>query len=142
MINSPRLRLPGLGWLTDYTVLCSSSPAGTEETRRCFEAAGELGCRAWLPAPAAPWLTDAREAGVPVIGLPGIMQPRPPSPTCGRRRAEMAAVAGVATRLDGRVEAAAALLERRATDLEAPSAEDGRAPRRHPARGLRRRKTG
>jgi glucose/mannose-6-phosphate isomerase len=115
-------RLPswaGAGW----TVLCSSYSGGTEETVACFEAATEAGARRIVAGTGGALVDRAREEGVPVVGLPGILQPRAAVAYMFVVAAEAAAVAGVAPRIAGEVEDAAALLERRAGELEARSAE-------------------
>ena len=65
-------------WATpEWTVLCSSYSGNTEETLACFAAAEALGARRHRRQHRRRrWSSGAREAGVPVIGLPGICQPR------------------------------------------------------------------
>ena len=65
----------------------------------------------------------AREDGVPVVGLPGILQPRAAVAYMFVAAAEVAALAGVAPRIEAEIEAAAAFLESRARDLESRAAE-------------------
>ena len=67
-------RLPS--WVTaDWTVLCSSYSGGTENLA-CFRAATELGARRIAVSTGGALVERAREEGVPVVGLPGILQPR------------------------------------------------------------------
>ncbi len=50
--------------------------ATTEETLACFAAAEALGARRIVLSTGGALVEAARGAGVPVIGLPGILQPR------------------------------------------------------------------
>jgi glucose/mannose-6-phosphate isomerase len=64
-------------WATpEWTVLCSSYSGNTEETLACFAAADALGARRLVASTGGALVDGAREASVPVIGLPGILQPR------------------------------------------------------------------
>ena len=126
-------RLPA--WAgADWTVLCSSYSGGTEETLACFEAATALGARRIVAGTGGPLVDRAREEGVPVVGLPGILQPRAAVAYMVVVAAEVAALAGVAPRIETEIEDAAALLERRdrATSRPArrrsPSAWRARCP--------------
>jgi glucose/mannose-6-phosphate isomerase len=115
-------RLPS--WAgADWTVLCSSYSGGTEETIACFEAATEAGARRIVAGTGGPLVERAREEGVPVIGLPGILQPRAAVAYMFVAAAEAAGVSGAAPRIPAEVEDAATLLERQAGELEARSAE-------------------
>jgi glucose/mannose-6-phosphate isomerase len=115
-------RLPS--WAgADWTVLCSSYSGGTEETVACFEAATEAGARRIVAGTGGILVDRAREEGVPVVGLPGILQPRAAVAYMFVVAAEAAGVAGAAPRIPTEVEDAAALLEQRAGELEARSAE-------------------
>ena len=61
-------------WATpEWTVLCSSYSGDTEETLACFAAAEALGARRIVASTGGALVEDAREAGVPVIGLPGLL---------------------------------------------------------------------
>ena len=60
----------------EWTVLCCSYSGETEETLACFEAAGRLGARRIVSRHGGTLVERAREAGDPVIGLPGILAPR------------------------------------------------------------------
>jgi glucose/mannose-6-phosphate isomerase len=94
----------------DSTVLCCSYSGHTEETLACFEAAGALGARRIVASTGGPLVERAREAGVPVVGLPGVFQPRAAIAYLFAVSLEAAALAGAAPRLSAEVEAAAALL--------------------------------
>jgi glucose/mannose-6-phosphate isomerase len=121
-------------WATpEWTVLCCSYSGHTEETLACFEAAAALGARRLVAGTGGPLVEQAREAGVPVVGLPGIFQPRAAVAYMFVVAAEVAALAGVAPRIHTEIDAAAAFLEREADALQARAAEiagqlEGAAP--------------
>ena len=94
----------------DWTVLCSSYSGETEETLSCFEAAGALGARRIAVATGGELVECAREAGDPVVGLPGILQPRAAVAYMFVAAAEGAALAGAAPRIATEVEDAAGFL--------------------------------
>ncbi len=99
-------------WTTpEWTVLCSSYSGATEETLACFEAAEVLGARRVVASTGGPLAEQAREAGVPVVGLPGIFQPRAAVAYGFTVAAEVAALAGAAPRIHTEIDAAAAFLE-------------------------------
>lgn len=105
-------------WATpEWTVLCSSYSGATEETLACFEAAGVLGARRVVASTGGPLVEQAREAGVPVVGLPGIFQPRAAVAYMFTVAAEVAALAGAAPRIHTEIDAAAAFLEAEREDL-------------------------
>jgi glucose/mannose-6-phosphate isomerase len=116
-------RLPG--WLTpEWTVLCSSYSGETEETLSCFAAAGELGARRVVASTGGNLADGAREAGDPVIGLPGLLPaPRTAVAYMLVCAAEVAAAAGIAAPLAAEIEAAAAFLEAGRDDLRHRAAE-------------------
>ncbi|HKG35241.1 MAG TPA: bifunctional phosphoglucose/phosphomannose isomerase [Solirubrobacterales bacterium] len=100
-------------WATpDHTVLCSSYSGNTEETIACFEGAGALGARRVACTTGGELAERAREAGVPVVGLPGILQPRAAVAYMVVVAAEVAALAGAAPRIHTEIDGAAAHLER------------------------------
>ena len=78
-LTGPLLTVRGYelpSWVTpEWTVLCSSYSGNTEETLACFAAAEALGARRLVASTGGALVDGAREAGVPVIGLPGILQP-------------------------------------------------------------------
>lgn len=106
-------------WVTpDFAILCSSFSGATEETIACFEAAGELGCRRIVASTGGPLTEAAREAGVPVIGLPGILAaPRMAVAYMVVTALEAAARTGVAPRMAAEIEQAAVELEGVREDL-------------------------
>jgi len=138
----PRLRKPMVtvrgfelpSWAAaSTTVLCSSYSGNTEETISCFGGASRLEARRIVVSTGGALVDDAREKGVPVIGLPGILQPRAAVAYMFAVAAEVAAGAGVAPSLRGEIEAAAAHLEDRSESLRAAAAEiaeelDGTVP--------------
>lgn len=101
------------GWVTpEWTVFCSSYSGETEETLACYAAAEALGAHRVVASTGGALTEAARAAGVPVIGLPGLL-PAPRTAiaymfVCG---VEVAALAGVAPRLNQEIEAAATFLE-------------------------------
>ena len=112
------------GWASsEWTVLCSSYSGETEETLACFEAATEAGARRIVAGTGGTLVDRAREQGVPVIGLPGILQPRAAVAYMVVAAAEVAALAGIAPRVAAEIEAAATDLAERAGGLQARAAE-------------------
>jgi glucose/mannose-6-phosphate isomerase len=115
-------RLPG--WAgPDWTVLCSSYSGATEETLACFDAAAALGSRRIVASTGGPLVERARDEGVPVVGLPGILVPRAAVAYMFVVAAEVASLAGAAPRIAEEIEAAAAELEERRQGLEAEAEE-------------------
>ncbi len=111
----PLLTVRGYGipsWTTpEWTVLCSSYSGDTEETIACFSAAEALGARRIAATTGGTLSEEARAAGVPVIGLPGILQPRAAVAYMFTVAAEVAALAGVAPRIHVEIDNAASFLE-------------------------------
>jgi glucose/mannose-6-phosphate isomerase len=105
------------------TALCSSYSGNTEETLACFERAGELGSRRIVATTGGALEAAAREASVPVIGLPSGLQPRAAVGYMVGVAAEVAAVCGLGPSLADEIESAAAHLESRWDQLAARSAE-------------------
>jgi glucose/mannose-6-phosphate isomerase len=99
-------------WATpDWAVLFSSYSGDTEETLACFSAAEELGARRIVASTGGPLVAEAREAGVPVIGLPGLLPaPRTAVAYMLVCATEVAALAGVAPRIHTEIDAAADFL--------------------------------
>jgi glucose/mannose-6-phosphate isomerase len=126
-LTRPLTTIRGYGlpsWATpDWTVLCSSYSGFTEETLACFAAAEALGARRIVASTGGPLVDRAREAGVPVVGLPGIFQPRAAVAYMFAVAAEVAALAGAAPRVHTEIDAAAAFLERETGRLQARAAE-------------------
>lgn len=112
-------------WATaEWAVLCSSYSGGTEETLACFAAAEELDARRVVAGTGGPLVEAARAAGDPVIGLPGLLPaPRTAVAYMLVCALEVAAATGVAPRIAGEIEAAAAFLEARKADLQHTAGE-------------------
>jgi glucose/mannose-6-phosphate isomerase len=122
MISIRGYELPS--WATpEWTVLCSSYSGNTEETLACFEAAEVLGAGRLVASTGGQLVEGAREAGAPVIGLPGIFQPRFAVAYMFAIAVEAAALAGVAPRIRTEIDAAAAFLEVRLDELQARAGE-------------------
>jgi glucose/mannose-6-phosphate isomerase len=111
-------------WLTpEWTVLCSSYSGNTEETLACFAAAEALGARRLVASTGGELVDGARQDDVPVIGLPGILQPRAAVAYMLTIATEVAALVGVAPRLHTEIDAAAAFLSERSEELQARATE-------------------
>jgi glucose/mannose-6-phosphate isomerase len=111
-------------WATpEWTVLCCSYSGETEETLACFSAAEALGARRIVVSTGGTLVDQAREAGVPVVGLPGIFQPRAAVAYMFTAAAEVAALCGVAPRIHTEIDAAAAFLVEQSDTLRARAAE-------------------
>ena len=111
-------------WVTpEWTVLCSSYSGDTEETLACFEAAGALGARRIVVSTGGELAEQARAVQVPVVGLPGILQPRAAVAYMFATAAEIAALCSVAPSVRTEIEAAAGFLEERRGELQRRAAE-------------------
>jgi len=112
-------------WATpEWAVLCSSYSGNTEETLACFAAAEALGARRLVASTGGELVGGARESGVPVIGLPGILPaPRTAVAYMLVCASEVAAAVGVAPRIHTEIDAAAAFLERESGSLQARAEE-------------------
>jgi glucose/mannose-6-phosphate isomerase len=121
-LTGPMLTVRGYAlpsWATpEWTVLCSSYSGSTEETLACFEAAEALGARRLVASTGGPLVDRARETEVPVVGLPGIFQPRAAVAYFLVVAAEVAALAGIAPRIHTEIDAAAAFLAEQADELQ------------------------
>jgi glucose/mannose-6-phosphate isomerase len=118
----------------EVTVLCSSYSGNTEETLACYEAAGALGARRIVVTTGGKLAESAREDKVPVIPLPGGLQPRAAVAYMTVASLEVAALCGVGPELRSEVDVAAAQMEK-LTDAWGPAgAEDALSKR--VARGL------
>jgi len=122
-------------WATpEWTILCSSYSGDTEETLACFEAAGALGARQIVASTGGALVEAAREAGMPVIGLPGLLPaPRTAVAYMLVCTAEVAALGGIAPRIHTEIDAAAAFLAEQSAELQALASElatriDGTVP--------------
>ena len=95
----------------DSLVLCASYSGNTEETLASFEAAGAAGASRVALTTGGKLADAAREAGVPVIGVPAGMQPRSAVAYMTVGALVCAELAGAAPSLRAEIEAAGALLE-------------------------------
>jgi len=115
-------RLPS--WATpEWTVLCASYSGNTEETLACFAAAESLGARRVAVSTGGELADAARAAGAPVVGLPGILQPRAAVGYMFVAVAALAALAGVGPSLRSEIEATASFLEGAGESLRARATE-------------------
>src|SRR5258707_14470276 len=105
----------------DTLVLCASYSGNTEETLNCFEQATSAGAPRVVVTTGGKLAEAAREAGVPVIGVPSGMQPRAAVVYMTIAALECAELAGVAPSLRGEIDEAAQLLSQLALYL-APQA--------------------
>ncbi|HEV7562059.1 MAG TPA: bifunctional phosphoglucose/phosphomannose isomerase [Solirubrobacterales bacterium] len=111
-------------WATpEWTVLCSSYSGETEETLACFAAAEALGARRIVVSTGGTLVEQARASGVPVVGLPGIFQPRAAIAYMFTAAAEVAALCGAAPRIHTEIDAAAAFLSEQSDALRARAAQ-------------------
>ncbi len=111
-------------WATpEWAVLCSSYSGGTEEALACFAAAEALGAHRVVASTGGALVEGAREAGVPVIGLPGLLPaPRTAVAYMLVCALEVAALVGIAPRLQSEIDAAADFLAEQMEDLRARAA--------------------
>jgi glucose/mannose-6-phosphate isomerase len=115
-------------WMAnDALVLCSSYSGNTEETLACFEAAGQLGAPRVALTTGGTLAERARDAGVPVIGVPSGMQPRAAVVYMTIASLQCATAAGVCGSLQPEAEAAAALLGRLAEEWGPDAPPDSEA---------------
>jgi glucose/mannose-6-phosphate isomerase len=92
-------------------VLCSSYSGDTEETLACFAAAEALGARRYVATTGGALAEAARADGVPVIGLPGGLEPRQSVGYGFTVACEVAALIGATPGTRTEIDTAAAHLE-------------------------------
>jgi glucose/mannose-6-phosphate isomerase len=115
-------RLPS--WASaDWMVLCSSYSGQTEETLACFGEAAEIGARRIVVSTGGALVEQARREGTPVVGLPGVLQPRAAVAYLTVVAAEVAGLAGAAPRIGDEIELSADRLEARTGALQDRAAE-------------------
>lgn len=118
-------------WVSpDYAVVCSSYSGNTEETLSCYEQAVERGAAVYVVSSGGRLSELAHAGGVPVIGLPGILQPRASVAYGVVSTLEIAIATGIvdpSVRI--RLNAAAALL-RELTNQWGPDGASDAAPKR------------
>jgi glucose/mannose-6-phosphate isomerase len=104
----------------DALVLCASYSGDTEETLALFEDAGARGAPRVALTTGGALAGAARDAGVPVIGVPAGMQPRASVVYMTVAALECAASCGAVGSLRDEISAAAATLRAVGEDEEAP----------------------
>ncbi len=109
---------------TGTLVLCASYSGNTEETLSCFDAAGKAGAARIALTTGGKLADAAREAGVPVIGVPSGFQPRAGVAYMTVAALECAALCGAAPSLRAEVEAAAPQLDALAGEWGPEAADD------------------
>jgi len=107
----------------ERAVLCVSYSGDTEETLACFAAAEAVGARRYAATTGGALAEAARSADVPVIGLPGGLQPRHAVAYGFTVVAEVAALVGAADGIRTEIDAAAAHLEAERPALIASAAD-------------------
>ena len=113
----------------DTLVLCASYSGETEETLHCFEQAGAAGAGRAVVTTGGSLARMARDAGVPVVGVPSGMQPRAAVVYMTVAALELAELAGAAPSLRAEIEQAGQLLSQLALDW-APGAPAEPEPKR------------
>ena len=108
---------------TDSLVCCSSYSGNTEETLACYAAAEALGAPRIAATTGGALAEAARNDGVPVIGLPGILQPRAAVAYMFAVACEAARLAGCAAGLHAEIDTAAAHLDARRDAIAVRSLE-------------------
>lgn len=118
-------------WVTsECAVLISSYSGGTEETLSCYEQATARGCKIFVTSSGGKISELAHAAGQPVIGLPGIFQPRAAVAYGVVATVEIAIAAGIVdANVRSELSAAAASL-REAVASWGPDAGDDALPKR------------
>jgi len=112
---------------SETTVLCSSYSGNTEETLASYEAAGVIGARRIVATSGGKIADLARADGVPVIPLPGVLQPRCAVGYMVVAALEAAALCGAAPAIHTEIDVAAAHLEELAAEWGAAGPDDGEA---------------
>jgi glucose/mannose-6-phosphate isomerase len=107
----------------DRAVLCSSYSGNTEETLACFEAAEAIGARRYVATTGGRLADLARTAEVPVIGLPGGLQPRHSVGYGFTVACEVAALVGASPGTRTEIDTAAAHLDDASDAIAATAAE-------------------
>lgn len=105
----------------DWSVLCASFTGEDAEALSCFEDAGRLGAGRLAVSTGGPLVDRAREEGVPVVGLPAIVDPDAAFAYYFVATAAAAALAGLAPGIEPEIEAAAAFLREYAELVAAPN---------------------
>lgn len=112
-----------------HAVVLSSYSGSTEETLSCFEQAKTSGARLYVISSGGPISEAAHAAGIPLIGLPGIFQPRAAVAYGVVAVAEIAIACGIAPASLRKDFNAAAELLRALGEEWGPAADDSLAKR-------------
>ena len=107
----------------DRAILCSSYSGDTEEMLACFDAAEAIGAHRIVATTGGALAEAARRADVPVIGLPGGLQPRHSVGYGFTVACEIAALLGAAPGMRTEIDTAAAHLEEGRDSLIAKAGE-------------------
>jgi glucose/mannose-6-phosphate isomerase len=107
----------------DRAVLCMSYSGNTEESVACFAAAEAIGARRYVATTGGALADAARASDVPVIGMPGGLQPRHAVGYGFTVACEVAALIGATETVRAEIDTAAAHLEASSEALLARSAE-------------------
>jgi glucose/mannose-6-phosphate isomerase len=122
-------------WTTPETmVLCASYSGDTEETLACYESAGALGAKRTVVTTGGRLAEMARADAVPVIPLPGGLQPRAAVAYMIVAALEVAALCGAGPRLTSEIDVAASHTEQLVAEWGPDAPEDSLA--KEIARGL------
>jgi glucose/mannose-6-phosphate isomerase len=117
-------------WVGPETlVLCSSYSGDTEETLACFDAAGATGAPRAVVTTGGALGAAARDAGVPVMGVPAGFQPRAAVVYMTVAALAAAVASGAAPQVREEVEGAAALLRELAEEWGPDAPPDSEAKR-------------
>lgn len=108
---------------SDWAVLASSYSGQTEETLSAFAEAGRIGAHRWVAGTGGALAEEARAAGVEVIGLPGLFQPRAAVAYMVVTALHAAHLAGAAPDLRSELESTAIALEDGREDLAERAAD-------------------
>jgi glucose/mannose-6-phosphate isomerase len=112
-------------WTTpDATVLCTSYSGDTEETLAVYDAAGALGARRIVTTTGGKLADAARADDVPVVPIPGGLQPRAAVAYALVTALEVAALCGAGERLHAEIDVASARAERLVAEW-GPDGPDG-----------------
>jgi glucose/mannose-6-phosphate isomerase len=115
-------------WTTpDTTVLCASYSGNTEETLACYESAGALGAQRVAVTTGGRLAEMARADGVPVIPLPGGLQPRAAVGYMTVAALEVAALCGAGPRFTSEIDVAASHTEQLVAEWGPDALEDSLA---------------
>ena len=119
-------------WTTpDTMVLCASYSGDTEETLACYESAGALGAARTVATTGGRLAEMARADGVPLIPLPGGLQPRAAVAYMTVAALEVAALSGAGPRLTAEVDVAASHTEQLVEEWGPDAAQGSLAKARH-----------